>query len=299
LQERKFLNSEFVPLSLQIEVGEFFFFFLKGISVIIIRHWAQEVIKVIDIHTHILPGMDDGAQTMQESLMMAELAVESGVHTVIATPHCNIPGYYDNYFSPFFYEQVIRFRKRLEREGICLRVFTGMEIFITDDVMERMAEGDLIPLNHSDYYLVEFPFDIYPEEIERKLLQIQKSDRIPILAHPERYYCIQDMPEMLYGLLERGCRLQCNKGSFFGKFGRHAQKTVRYFAENGWIHAVASDAHSPYERTTFMGDIKEYLEKEYSYAYAKKVLYENPKRILQNQRIPFDGRKIEEERIWY
>lgn len=254
---------------------------------------------MIDIHTHILPGIDDGARNMQDALMMAEMAVESGVHTIVATPHCNIPGYYDNYFSPFLYEQLLRFRKRLDREGIPLRVFSGMEIFTTEDVLEKIEEGRMIPMNHSRYYLMEFPFDIMPEDMEERLLRVLETKRVPVIAHPERYYCIQDMPQQLYRLLMKGCITQCNKGSFFGMFGRTAQKTAELFMDYGFVHMVASDAHSPYERTTFMGEIKEYLEQKYSFAYAKKVLYDNPKRIIENQTIPFEGKEIENRILWY
>ncbi len=250
---------------------------------------------MIDIHTHILPGMDDGARNMRDSLNMARLAVESGVHTIIATPHCNIPGFFNNYFDPFFHRLLMKLRQRLSEERIPLRVFSGMEVFTTGDVIDKMEDGRIISLNHSRYYLMEFPFDIMPEVMEDRLLRIAHTGRVPVIAHPERYHCIQDMPQLLYELLDRGCKAQCNKGSFFGYFGESARKTVEVLADYHLIHMVASDAHSPYERTTYMGEIQEYLEERYSYEYAKLLLYDNPNRLIYDQPIPFQGKKIEKK----
>ena len=132
---------------------------------------------MIDIHTHILPGIDDGARNMRDSLNMARLAVESGVHTIIATPHCNIPGFFNNYFDPFFHRLLMKLRQRLSEERIPLRVFSGMEVFTTGDVIDKMEDGRIISLNHSRYYLMEFPFDIMPEVMEDRLLRIVHTGR--------------------------------------------------------------------------------------------------------------------------
>ena len=114
---------------------------------------------MIDIHIHILPGMDDGSSNLDESLAMADLAVRGGVHTIVATPHSNLTGLYRNYFNQHFYENLQRFRRALDRERIPLTVLSGMEIFTTDDIVLKMDQGMLIPLNHSDIILWSLIFN--------------------------------------------------------------------------------------------------------------------------------------------
>jgi len=116
---------------------------------------------MIDLHTHILPGLDDGSPDMEESLAMAELAVEGGVHTLVATPHSNQRGRFENYTSVKLRSAFDDFRKAVEDRNLPLRVLPGMEIFCTDDIRILIESGFLTGLNHSDYYLIEFPFDGY------------------------------------------------------------------------------------------------------------------------------------------
>ena len=114
---------------------------------------------MIDLHSHILPEQDDGAQSLRDSLEMARMAVESGVTAMVATPHCNIPGVYDNYYDTKFEENYQRVCNALEAEGIPLQLLCGMEVFATPDLPEMLAEGKLLTLNNSRYLLVEFPFE--------------------------------------------------------------------------------------------------------------------------------------------
>ena len=240
---------------------------------------------MIDIHTHILPGLDDGARDMDDSVAMAELAAESGVHTIVATPHRNLGHYFGEYSLEQYQHRLNDLRRILKEEGIPVVILSGMEIFTTEDVPEMIGDGWLIPLNHSRYYLMEFDFGIDGTDMEWLLSGVMESGYIPVIAHPERYACIQESPETIRTWMNQGCLAQINKGSVFGRFGRRAKECADILLESRMVTCIASDAHKPYERTTFMADIKDYMEERYSFEYSKKLLYDNPLKMIQNQRI--------------
>ncbi len=254
---------------------------------------------MIDLHTHILPGVDDGSPDMEESIAMAELAVEGGVHTLVATPHSNQRGRFENYRSAMLQNRFDELRNALEARGIPLHVLTGMEIFCTEDTAALIQEGLLFGLNHSDYYLIEFPFDADPDWMGDRLEEVLDLGKTPLIAHPERYFCIQDYPMIIFEWLSMGCRTQANKGSFLGRFGRHVRRTVHVLAEHDLITCVASDAHSSHMRTTYMDDLRRYLTDELGQMTTRRLLEENPSRILQNQKIAMHGRPIGPSRRFF
>ena len=233
-----------------------------------------------DIHTHILPYVDDGAEDMTDALLMADLAVESGVHTVFATPHSNIPEEVDNFQSPGFAAAFSKLQEKIRERALPLTLLAGMEIFGTEDVAEKISDGRVISLNDSGRYLVEFDFYSGSEQITHILEKIRAVGAIPVIAHPERYVCVQRQPETVMNWIDMGCQLQMNKGSIFGKFGRNSFRAADALLQNGWITYIASDAHSPYRRTTYMKDIRDFLREEFSSVYADRLLIENPQRFL-------------------
>lgn len=238
---------------------------------------------MIDIHTHILPGLDDGAKTLEESLVMAAMAAESGVHTVVATPHANVGSIFGDFDVEDYRERLELFQKTLDGEGIPLTVLSGMEIFTTEDVPSLMEAGEVVGLNKSSYYLMEFPFQMEQREMDRLLDRVLEIEAVPVIAHPERYACVQESARGIFYWMEQGCLTQVNRGSILGKFGRRAKRCADHLLDRRMVTCIASDAHKPYERTTFMADIREYMEKNYSLEYSRKLLYENPRRILEGK----------------
>lgn len=236
---------------------------------------------MIDIHVHIIPNVDDGAEDMQDALLMAELAVESGVHTIAATPHCNLPIGFDNYWNPELAEHFQRLQTEIHKRGLPLEIWTGMEIYATEQVPELIREKKVIPINDSGRYLVEFDFYMRSDNIRRLLEKICDTGAIPIVAHPERYICVQRRPQIVMDWLDMGCQLQINRGSFFGSFGRGSFGAADELLRNSCVAYIASDAHSPYRRTTYMRDVEEFLSEEYSRKLAEKLLRENPNRFLR------------------
>lgn len=235
---------------------------------------------MIDIHTHILPDVDDGAEDMQDALLMAELSVESGVTTVIATPHSNLPEEFGEYPDADIQMQLRKMRNCLLEREVPLQILSGMEIYATEDVLEKIRGGSLISLNDSGRYLVEFGFHKRSFWITEILNELCEHGYFPIVAHPERYACVQKHPEVVLDWLDMGCQLQINKGSFFGNFGRGSFLAANKLLQNETVTYVASDAHSPYQRTTYMRDIYDFFRLEYSSSLAKKLLTENPQRYL-------------------
>jgi protein-tyrosine phosphatase len=240
---------------------------------------------MIDLHLHIIPGVDDGASDYGDSIEMAELALECGVSTIVATPHANQAGRFENYYTPAFARRYERLGDMLRSRRLNLRVLEGQEIMASEDMAEKIEDGSLIGLNHTQYYLVEFPFDARPDWITDRLLDVIHLDKIPVIAHVERYFCVQHDPGYVYRWIQMGCVIQMNKGSVFGKFGRGAQKASVPLLNYELIHCIASDAHSPFRRTPWLGDIQSFLIEKYDEEYAHRMLQENPYRIITGQKI--------------
>ena len=238
---------------------------------------------MIDLHYHILAGVDDGAASDEESCMMAQIAVDSGVTMVAATPHCNLRGYFDNYLTQALRDRFLHLDRLLKEQEIPLGLRAGMEIYMTPEVPRLLREKRLLTLGGSRYLLVEFDFDGSFPWACRMLRAVAEQEVVPVVAHPERYRFIQEEPERLFDWLEAGYVLQLNKGSFFGRFGRGAARTAHWCLRQGCAHAVGSDAHSPYQRTTRLSDIHAYLSEIASVAAADALLRDNPARILKNR----------------
>lgn len=235
---------------------------------------------MIDLHSHILPELDDGSQSLQESLAMARMAVESGVTAMATTPHCIDARAREVYKSWKLLCQAL-----LESK-IPLKLFPGMEIFGTENTLQLLQEGKLFTLNGSRYPLIEFSFHSDGEKETRILRSLCKAGLRPIVAHPERYSYIQYDPERLNHWYHLGCLMQVNRGSLLGRFGTRSQEMAVEMVERNFAVVVASDAHSPQIRTPWMEDIQKFLSREFSPACARTLLLDNPRRILKDDPLP-------------
>lgn len=238
---------------------------------------------MIDLHCHILPGVDDGAASEEESCMMARLAVESGVTAVATTPHCNVPGQFRNQSPESLRRRVSQLQELLREHQIPLKLYTGMEVYVTPEVPRLIRQGKLLPLAGSRYLLVEFGFDEPRRFAEQMLEAIRKEGLTPVVAHPERYRFVQAERECLLRWMDEGYVLQINKGSLFGMFGRGAARVANWCLGEGCLHLIGSDAHSPFRRTTRLEDVWDYAADCDSPEIADFLLEENPARILRDQ----------------
>lgn len=175
---------------------------------------------MVDIHCHILPGVDDGSPSMEDSLQMARMAADSGVTDIIATPHCNLPGDGPkNYRSASLRTGFSRLRQALEQEGIPLGIHPGAEVFCTPELPELLDRRQLQTLGGGRYLLVEFYFDESAEFMEQCFHQIRTRGLTPVAAHPERYDAVQRDPYIIRRWFEGGVVIQLNKGSILGRLG--------------------------------------------------------------------------------
>ena len=240
---------------------------------------------MIDIHSHVLPGVDDGSESMEMSLDMLAMAADSGVRTLVATPHCNIPWEFDNYRSPELEELFLSLQREAEREEIPIRLIRGMEVYATPELPELLREQRVWTLNGGRYFLTEFSFREDPDFCSDVLHRCRALGYRPVIAHPERYYFLQDDPQLAYEWCTAGYALQLNKGSILGRFGPEVRETAELLLRHGLAACVASDAHRPYERTTHMTETRNALSRDFGEDYARLLLEENPARIL-------DGREL-------
>ena len=203
---------------------------------------------MIDIHTHILPMVDDGASNFEEALDMAVMAAESGVRAIVATPHSNHDVGFVNYESEYLAEIFNKLCDMLHEMNIPIRLYRGMEIWASTDIVEKLSYGTLLTLNRTKYTLVEFAFDEETWWIEAILEEMLREGYLPIIAHPERYFCVQEDPNNLYNWRKMGAFAQMNKGSILGRLGRRAEDTAKLLLKHNLINCSdsAKIIYSPY-----------------------------------------------------
>ena len=240
-----------------------------------------------DMHIHILPDVDDGSEDMQDSLLMAQLALEGGVDTIICTPHGNLSEGYDRAFAEEEHTDLIRdtyeqFQTELKRRGIPLKVHLGMEIYSTPDSAELLKNGTLLTMCGGPYCLIEFGFEDPAAMCTRRIEEMLDAGFRPIIAHPERYECVQRTVKTALEWVYMGCQLQGNRGSILGRFGKRPHRAVWEMLRNDMITYIGSDAHSPYARTPYMQDVYEILSEDFSPKTAKRLLSENAEKYLLN-----------------
>ena len=240
---------------------------------------------MLDIHCHICYGSDDGAENLETAVEMVKIAYDRGVSGIAATPHSNVPGSYANYWNEDLHGRIRQLREELRRREIPVEIYTGQEIFCTNQTVRRLKTGELITLNHSRYPLVEFDFYEYSESVYTKLRALTAEGYVPVVTHPERYAFVAEEEDAVVRLKGIGCLLQINQGSPEGRFGRSAFFLSRRMLELRQADVIASDAHSPYMRTPDMQSTHELFCEEYSYEYADLLLAENPLRIIQDREI--------------
>lgn len=234
---------------------------------------------MIDLHSHILPELDDGADSLRESLAMARMAVDSGVTAMVATPHCAE----DRTWEVYAAWQLLR--EALQENGIPLKLFLGMEIFGTLDTAQLLWEKRLFTLNGSRYPLIEFGFRSSGEAETWILDSVCKEGFQPIIAHPERYTYVQRDPELINRWTRMGCLIQVNRGSLLGYFGHRAQNMALELVDRGFAVVVASDGHSARNRTCWMEDVRKLLTAEMSPRCAQTLLVDNPRKILKDMQL--------------
>jgi protein-tyrosine phosphatase len=214
---------------------------------------------MVDIHSHILPGIDDGSGDIDTTIKMLENAERCGTKAIIATPH-----YYRGYFENE-YEDVARLVELLKSytssRGINMDIYPGQEVFLDKHTVGMYKKGYIKGLNDSRYLLVEMPMQEYEVSLLEIVYELRLLGAVPVIAHPERYTYIMDDVNKINPFINEGCLFQINTGSIIGIFGKSVQKTARVLIENGLCNFVASDAHTNHKRCTGLCDAIEIVKR--------------------------------------
>ena len=242
----------------------------------VVKKCRKVGIAMIDIHSHILPGIDDGAKTVEDSIDMAKLAVQEGIRTIIATPHHKNGKYLNSKDS--IVPIVTELNKRLLEEKISLTVLPGQETAINGEMIEDYYKGELLPLNETQYIFVELPSSHVPRYTNQMLFDLQLKGLITIIVHPERNQEIHERPEKLYQLIEKGSLAQLTAGSLCGKFGKKIKSFSEQLVEANLVHFIASDAHNVTSRAFHLVQAFDTIRSKYGRDYSE--MYEENAELL-------------------
>jgi len=199
--------------------------------------------NLVDIHCHVLPGIDDGPADWDNSMDMLRVAERNGINTIVSTPHW-IYGTSWQADVGTIKDKIERLNELMSGQDISISVLSGMEIGITGNLIQLLEDGKILPLAESKYILIEIPFISLPCGMEKMIFEIVSAGFVPVLAHPERNRDFQENPHIMEDFIERGALTQITAGSLCGDWGDYAKQCSIEFARKGYVFAVASDGHS-------------------------------------------------------
>jgi protein-tyrosine phosphatase len=237
---------------------------------------------MIDLHSHILPGIDDGAADLDMALDMARALVADGVKCVACTPHI-LPGVYDN-DGPSIRLAVEHFRKTIDEAGIPLRLVTGADNHIVPDFVDGLRSGRLLSIADSSYVLVEPAHHVAPPRLEDLFFSILVAGHTPILTHPERLTWIEGKYEIVERLAHRGVWMQITAGSLTGNFGRRPKYWAERMICEGLVHLLATDCHDISRRPPRLGSGAEAAARLVGHREAEHMVVTRPLGILRDRR---------------
>ncbi len=236
---------------------------------------------MIDLHTHVLPGLDDGARTLGDSLEMARAFVAEGVTEIAATPHVRAD--YPTSADAML-DGLDRLRHAFEDESVPLVVHAGAELDV--EWMARMDDAEIARLTLAGggrYVLVETPYRGWPSELVEQLLRLRRAAITPVLAHPERNAVVQARPSLLEPLVRGGTLVQVTAASLDGRLGRRTSETAQRLVAANLVHLIASDAHTPDVREAGMRAALDALHDD---RLALWLALDVPRALVENRDVP-------------
>lgn len=250
---------------------------------------------MIDLHSHILPGIDDGAKTIEDSLEMARIAVENGTTVIAATPHV-IEGEWLPEWSAIN-RLCAELNSELKRENIALAIVPGAEVALNMDILDKIKGPGPYCINGGRYMLVELPATHIPQYTDEFFFTLQARGISPILAHPERHPEIAHNPELIVKWVNKGILMQMNGPSLVGKMGDRAMHTSEVLLNSNLVHMIGSDAHSPRTRIPRLTDAEEKAILLVGEELTRQIFYLNPLQILNSEDISVpDVQKIKDRK---
>ena len=235
---------------------------------------------MIDLHCHLLPGIDDGPKTLETTLEMARIAVADGIETIFCTPHI-YPGLYEN-AGPDIRCRVAHLGAILKNENIPLFLSYGADTHLVPEVPEGLASGRIPTLGGSKYLLLEPSHNVRPPRFTESVFELIGTGYVPVITHPERLTWVADHMDDFYALAKSGAWLQITGGALLGKFGRNVQKISERFVGDGWTSVLASDAHTTSRRAPLLAEAEKRAAQLVGAAEASRMVRERPQAVLDN-----------------
>ena len=245
---------------------------------------------MIDIHSHVLYGLDDGAPTIDDSLAMLRVAEENGTTDLVATPHANL--------MYRFQPDLIRTRLAELSGKTAVRLYSGCDFHLSyDNIQDAIENPQKYTINQKCYLLVEFSDLLIFRNTAEIFGRLQDVGMIPVITHPERNGLLRQRTENLETWIEAGARIQLTAQSLTGGFGARAQEFSETLLDRGLVHFVASDAHDCEHRPPALGEAHAWLAKRYAESAANALCIENPKAAIEGR--PVQKLNLVEPRKWY
>ncbi|HUT10344.1 MAG TPA: CpsB/CapC family capsule biosynthesis tyrosine phosphatase [Thermoguttaceae bacterium] len=244
--------------------------------------------SLVDIHCHLLPGLDDGAADRDVALAMARLAVADGISTVVATPHQS-GGHVGNH-NRAICTLTADFQEFLREQNVPLRVLPGAEVRIEPELVSKLRSGKLLTLaDRRRHVLLELPSEVcFP--LDRLLGELDAAGMVGILAHPERNMAILSQRHLLASLVDAGCLVQITSGSLVGTFGPRVQKFAEWLVMRGLVHFVGSDAHGARTRRPLLRRAFECIARLAGPETAADLCCRNPARVAAGETVTLECR---------
>ncbi|MGG7152306.1 tyrosine-protein phosphatase [Clostridium neonatale] len=247
---------------------------------------------MIDIHSHIIPNIDDGSKSREMTLQMLKNAKDRGTNEIVATPHYLLE--YGVAKIEEVKKHVQEINELLKDKNIDIKVYHGQEVYFSERIIEDYLKNNIGTINDSRYMLIEFNMRKFEDNIFDILYELQVRNIIPIIAHPERYREFIERPSRINYFIKEGYLFQLNSGSLEGKLGENARKTAEIFLGNNIYNFIGSDAHNVTSRTTGIDNALKIIRNEYK--FSEEIFNKGSKRLIENKGIEFCGQYIKEKK---
>ena len=241
---------------------------------------------MIDIHTHILPNIDDGSRSIEETFNLIKEAKEVGFSKVVLTSH-----YMEGHYETDSKEREVWLNaicQNLGVKNVNVELYLGNEIYMSENIIKLLEEGKASTINNTSYVLFELPLNAEPLNLYDVIYRMQQCKVVPILAHPERYEYVKKDPVLIYDLIKKGVLMQANYGSILGQYGEKTKIMVTKLLENNMIHMLGTDVHRQKTIYNKIPECLEKIEKIVGKEKLEKLTTINPDLVLNNRRIDFE-----------
>ena len=250
----------------------------------------------IDIHTHILPGVDDGSKTIEESIRLIKHLKKIGITDIVLTSHYIMNSKYQ--FNSLVRNNILNnLKEALIKENIKINLYLGNEVYLSKEVISLLRKKEICTLNNSKYMLVELPLSNYLSDASQILCELSDCGVVPIIAHPERYRFIQEDKNRINELLEFDALLQINVDSLVGKYGKSAKKIAKWLLKKDLVHFVGSDIHHIDDSKKLKKAYKK-LRKIVGKEKYYKLTVLNPQSVIKDEELKGNVDYLRRERSW-